>query len=268
MPHEFKTFITPSKLPALPSYSVLPFFLLLPASLAVSRLPCSGLCQGWIRLTTSPTFFVMESAFLPHSLPGCCPTGYFGPTLAGPEHSCAREGTNSQRLPRIVWAWNLQAGAGTDSAVRGIKPPAHFLSSSSSKPQTCPHLTIAVPRWDVACVTPCHTLGQGEKQQNWSITAGLSCGSWWGWDWQTWVWQLDHASDVSPHPMPRLPKTMSTARQVSAITWQRTGEQRSWCCPNILFTVITANQASLWPVLTYACVITHFDSLYSLTYHV
>lgn len=258
-------------LPALPSHSCPSFSfsllpLLFPGCLALG---CVRAGLGWLQvphsLLWSQHFFLILCLAVAQQV-------ILGPTLAGPEHSSARKGTNSQRLPRIVRAWNLQAGAGTDSVVRGIKPPAHFFSSASSKPQTCPHLTIAVPSWDVASApdraTPCHTLGQGEKQQNWSITAGLSCGSWWGWDWKTWVWQLDHASGVSPHPMPLLPKIMSTARQVSAITWQRTGEQRSWCCPNILFTVITANQASLWPVLNYACVITHLDSLYSLTYHV
>lgn len=53
-------------------------------SLAISRLPCSGLCQCWIRLNTSPTFFIMESAFLPRSLPGRCPAGYFGTYASWP----------------------------------------------------------------------------------------------------------------------------------------------------------------------------------------
>lgn len=59
-----------------------PFILLLlSASIAISRLLAMGCvwwCQSWIRLNTSTTFFTTESAFLPHSLPGCCPAGYFG----------------------------------------------------------------------------------------------------------------------------------------------------------------------------------------------
>lgn len=38
----------------------------------------------WIRLNTSTTFFTTESAFLPHSLPGCCPAGYFGSYASWP----------------------------------------------------------------------------------------------------------------------------------------------------------------------------------------
>jgi len=39
---------------------------------------------------------------------------------------------------------------------------------------------------------------------------------------------------------------------VSAITWQRAGEQSWRCCPNVL-TMITVNKASVWLILNWAC---------------
>lgn len=71
-----------SLLPRYPShcsFSLLP--LPLPGCLALG---CVWWCQCWIGLNTSTTFFTTESAFLPHSLPGCCPAGYFGSYASWP----------------------------------------------------------------------------------------------------------------------------------------------------------------------------------------
>lgn len=194
MPHEFKTFITPSKLPALPSHSVLPFFLLLPASLAVSRLPCSGLCQGWIRLTTSPTFFVMESAFLPHSLPGCAQQVILGLRWLAQSTAVPGRGLTAKDCQGLFEPETCRLGLGQTVLWEGLShqhiffpllPPSHrpaltspLLSQGGMLPLPQPVSPHATPWVKVrsskteASLQGCH-VGLGEAG-----TGRLGSGSW------------------------------------------------------------------------------------------
>lgn len=63
---------------------------------------CSGLCQCWIRLNMSPTFFIMESAFLPRSLPGHCPAGYFRTYASWPRAQPCQGGYSQLKTADIV----------------------------------------------------------------------------------------------------------------------------------------------------------------------